>query len=112
MNNEEARLQAGLSTATDKNNDSGRRLPASTSRLRGRACECSGCDERFGGDFTHSLHRVGEHGVQEGARRRRCMTADEMVAAGLHLGARGWSRTFQNAPGTLQVPTFEPRSTR
>lgn len=68
------------------------------------------CPEVFGGTFTFERHRIGAIGIRVGPRRRRCMTPTEMIAAGLHLGPRGWSRTFQMGPRTLQVQAFEPRS--
>lgn len=47
--------------------------------LRGRQCECTGCDERFSAPSTFERHRVGPSGA------RRCMTAEEMRADGMRL---------------------------
>lgn len=59
-----------------------------------RQCECMACGERFGGVEAFDVHRTGNVGVREGPRRRRCMTLEEMGAAGLILGPRGWGRRY------------------
>jgi hypothetical protein len=75
--------------------------------LTGAQCECTACGARFRGSFSFERHRVGQFAVREGASRRRCMTAAEMAAIGLHPGPRGWARTFRYASVTLQIHTVE-----
>ncbi len=68
---------------------------------------CTVCGERFGGEKVFSMHRVGEfphaspkHPVPVGvaATMRRCLSADEMRAIGLHQDGKGkWVQSFGNA---------------
>ena len=60
--------------------------------LTGRACECPTCLERFVGETAFDAHRFGKYG-----RNRRCMTAQEMLAAGMQRNRKGyWSRGAQS----------------
>ncbi|MEH1508389.1 hypothetical protein V7F74_00400 [Cutibacterium avidum] len=36
------------------------------------------------------MHRKGDHGVTAGPNRRRCLTADEMIAKGMARNADGY----------------------
>lgn len=48
-------------------------------RLRGVAkTQCGGCNKYFTGMGLFDVHRIGTHGVN-----RRCMTTEEMIAAGM-----------------------------
>lgn len=69
----------------------------SYSPLHGRACECSVCGRRFGGVEAFDTHRVGHVSVRVGEQRRRCMTDEEMITAGLQHGDRGWGRLYSTA---------------
>ena len=50
--------------------------------LRGNRNQCTVCNERFNSNYPFEIHRIGQHGVD-----RRCMTKDEMLAAGMSLNA-------------------------
>lgn len=62
--------------------------------LTGRMCQCNACGHTFGGERGFDLHRVGGYappGSMQGTRR--CLTADEMMAAGMTQDERGlWRR--------------------
>lgn len=79
---------AGAARAEVRSNvvDSARSSPAP---LRGRTCECIGCEIRFLNGRAFEAHRAGDHGVREGARRRRCMNEAELRGAGLFPDERG-----------------------
>lgn len=53
--------------------------------LKGNRNQCSGCNEYFNSTGAFEKHRTGHHGVD-----RRCMTADEMKAAGMILRPDGF----------------------
>ena len=55
--------------------------------LRGDRNQCAGCHELFNSSHAFEKHRTGEHGID-----RRCLTADEMLAKGMHKGADGFWR--------------------
>jgi len=57
-------------------------------RLRAGQSECMSCALRFGGVRAFELHRTGP------ATDRRCRSAAELVALGLRLTPRGWSRAY------------------
>lgn len=68
-------------------------------------CPVAGCHETFSGETAGNMHRVGGHAVSLGPNRRRCLTADEMLAKGMKF--------FTNAHGTwiwttgrVQEPRF------
>ena len=42
--------------------------------------QCAGCHEYFNSNTAFDKHRTGDHGVN-----RRCMTTEEMQAAGMSL---------------------------
>ena len=67
-----------------------------------RQCECSTCGQRFGGVVAFDAHRVGKFGVRDGVDRRRCMTTDEMLSAGLSRNGHGWGRAY-STPRTLRI---------
>lgn len=56
----------------------------STLPLRGRACACGTCHQRFNSVSAFDLHRVGSFGVD-----RRCLRPPEMLAIGMSQNARG-----------------------
>lgn len=47
-----------------------------------RAEHCTVCHETFSGTKTGDAHRVGKHGVKEGADRRRCLPPSEVRVGG------------------------------
>jgi hypothetical protein len=53
--------------------------------LKGNQNQCTVCNERFNSNFPFDLHRIGQHGVN-----RRCMTKEEMLAAGMSVNAGGF----------------------
>lgn len=55
--------------------------------LRGDRNQCAGCSLLFNSGHAFDKHRTGDHGVN-----RRCLSADEMKAKGMHLGADGFWR--------------------
>ena len=56
-------------------------------KLRGDRNQCTGCGAYFNSSRAFEKHRTGAHGVD-----RRCMTAEEMMARGMVLGADGFWR--------------------
>ncbi len=77
---------------------------------------CAVCGEKFGGITAFDMHRVGKFPVAnprhpvpvgEAAKQRRCLTAREMMEAGLRRDGKGkWCRTY---PLTLQTPQAKKR---
>lgn len=55
--------------------------------LRGDRNQCAGCGAYFNSTHAFERHRTGAFGVD-----RRCLTADEMTARGMVLGADGFWR--------------------
>ena len=52
--------------------------------LRGDHCRCSGCGAFFNSTRAFQKHRVGDWSA------RRCLTASDMLAAGMARSATGW----------------------
>lgn len=48
-----------------------------------KAEHCAACHETFSGTTAGDKHRTGDHAVSTGPTRRRCLTADEMLAKGM-----------------------------
>lgn len=57
-------------------------------RLTGKRCRCQSCGEHFNSVSAFDRHRVGSWG--ELGRLRRCLGADEMLAHGWRVNARGF----------------------
>lgn len=55
--------------------------------MRGRQCQCQACFEYFNSDYGFDRHRVGDW--QRRGANRRCLTVDEMTAAGWEKNAAG-----------------------
>lgn len=55
--------------------------------LRGDRNMCPTCGGYFNSTAAFDKHRTGSHGVD-----RRCLTTEQMVTAGMHLGADGFWR--------------------
>jgi hypothetical protein len=53
-------------------------------------CECAACNKPFVSVDSFDHHRVGRHGIYEGATRRRCLNLEEMSAAGWERSEKGW----------------------
>jgi hypothetical protein len=53
--------------------------------LKGDQNQCTVCNERFNSNKPFGIHRIGNHGVN-----RRCMTKDEMLAAGMSVNKYGF----------------------
>lgn len=51
-----------------------------------RAEHCTLCHQTFSGTTTGDAHRVGDHGVTKGPRRRRCLPPEEVK---IKRGKRG-----------------------
>jgi len=83
-------------------------------RLTGHLCQCPACGHTFGGERGFDLHRVGGFaGFGAAVNNRRCLTDDEMRAAGLMPDERGiWRRPrpsrFAAANGESQAPSPHP----
>lgn len=79
--------------------------------LTGRMCQCTACGHTFGGERGFDLHRVGEYAAPgKFGDRRRCLSADELVAAGMTQDERGiWRRAlaarFAAAKAELRAPS-------
>jgi hypothetical protein len=72
--------------------DGGNQSPPSPPLRRGDF-ECVTCGLMFGGVGAFDLHRTGT------LTDRRCLSASELPAKGLALGARGrWGRGYDGAP--------------
>ena len=63
---------------------------------------CTACHETFTGTGSGDKHRTGDHAVDIGPERRRCLTPDEMRGKGMATNQRGqwtlggtsyWART-------------------
>lgn len=50
---------------------------------------CTACHETFTGTTSGDRHRVGDHAIYVGPKRRRCLTPDEMRDKGMAQNARG-----------------------
>ena len=61
-------------------------------KLTGNRCQCPTCGDYFTSTRAFNRHRVGQFGND-----RRCLTADEMDAAGFERNARG----FRGEPGRV-----------
>lgn len=70
-------------------------------------CTVDGCHQTFSSPSAGDRHRVGRFGITEGPQRRRCLTADEMLEAGLVLNARGMWRLAGTWYGNLQPATVD-----
>lgn len=68
------------------------------------AQHCCACGEVFSGETAGNMHRVGDHAVSTGPTRRRCLTADEMLAKGMTY--------LTNAHGTWIWGTGQARRDR
>lgn len=55
-------------------------------RLTGSRCQCTACGDYFGSVRGFDRHRVGEVGTPS----RRCLTSDELAAAGWVRNAQGF----------------------
>jgi hypothetical protein len=64
------------------------KAPKTTVALRGDRNQCAGCGQLFNSTHAFDKHRTGPH-ANNG---RRCLTVDEMQAAGMVLGADGFWR--------------------
>ena len=53
--------------------------------LVGNRNECGVCKQRFNSNYPFEIHRIGKFGVD-----RRCMTEQEMLAAGMRLNKDGF----------------------
>lgn len=63
-----------------------------TPKLTGNRCQCPTCGDYFTSARAFDRHRVGQFGND-----RRCLTADEMDAAGFTRNDRG----FRGEPGRV-----------
>lgn len=54
------------------------------------------CHQTFTGSTAGDMHRVGDHAINEGPDRRRCLTAGEMVEKGMAQNERGVWTTGRN----------------
>lgn len=76
-------------------------------RLTGSKCQCTACELGFGSERAFDRHRYGEVGD------RRCLTTDEMTAAGWAQDHRGFWLTPdpRRAGDQPQAPRMPPRAT-
>lgn len=54
-----------------------------------RTSHCTVCHQTFNSDSAGDMHRVGEHHLSTGPKRRRCLTIEEMLDRGMVLNSRG-----------------------
>lgn len=76
--------------------------------LTGHCNQCPTCGEYFNSTSAFDKHRVGEYGID-----RRCMTVDEMVAAGMVKNAKDFWLTrarAQRSNSSLTREANQPRS--
>lgn len=72
---------------------------------------CRECSKKFRTEAGFDFHRTGKHGVKHGPNRRRCMSDDELIAAGFILMNGLWSRPLsKNAAARLGVERIRPIS--
>lgn len=50
---------------------------------------CTVCHETFTGATAGDMHRTGDHAINEGPDRRRCLTTAEMIDKGMAQNDRG-----------------------
>ncbi len=50
---------------------------------------CTECHETFTGTTAGDRHRVGDHAIFTGPKRRRCLTPEEMRERGMTQNKRG-----------------------
>lgn len=50
---------------------------------------CPSCHETFTGTSAGDRHRVGDHALSKGPKRRRCLSVEEMSERGMTKNARG-----------------------
>lgn len=53
------------------------------------SCQCRACGRDFGGITAFDRHRVGKYTRKGPDYGRRCLTEEEMLAAGLWITSRG-----------------------
>jgi hypothetical protein len=51
--------------------------------------KCSGCGKDFRSGGAFEMHRIGKFEPKPGQEGRRCMTTDEMIAAGMQQDGKG-----------------------
>ncbi|WP_419763410.1 hypothetical protein [Cutibacterium avidum] len=65
--------------------------PVCHDQMHGSRTEhCRVCHQTFASTTAGDMHRKGDHGVTAGPNRRRCLTADEMIAKGMARNADGY----------------------
>ena len=69
-------------------------MKQSARKLTGDHNMCTTCGEYFNSSRAFDKHRTGQHGVD-----RRCMSPDEMRAAGMTKNAGDWWITSAMSPG-------------
>lgn len=52
--------------------------------------KCSGCGKNFGSLNAFDMHRIGKFEPKTEDERRRCMTTEEMLSAGMRLVNEKW----------------------
>lgn len=67
-----------------------------------RFCRCNACGEYFNSDYPFSMHRVGPY------ERRRCLTPDEMRAAGMVVSPKGYWLSKANDRLTRETSDERP----
>lgn len=50
---------------------------------------CADCHQTFTGTSAGDRHRTGDHAIDSGPTRRRCLSIDEMRAKGMTTNERG-----------------------
>ena len=76
---------------------------------------CCSCHNTFKGTTAGDRHRVGNHAIHAGPDRRRCLTADEMLAKGMSYtenahGTRMWSTGRGDNPWSTPKSLARPES--
>lgn len=71
-------------------------------KLRGDRNQCAGCGLLFNSSHAFDKHRFGRHGID-----RRCMSVDEMHAAGMVIGGDGFWRGSA-MPDSVLAQVMEP----
>ena len=66
-------------------------------KLTGNRCQCPTCGECFTSTRAFDRHRIGSYAKPNQPNTRRCLTANEMDAAGFERNARG----FRGEPGRV-----------
>ena len=71
-------------------------------RLTGSRARCAACNLSFSSTSSFDRHRVGRY--SHDPKTRRCLSTDEMLAAGFELSPKGFWERASKRPKPLAKP--------